>query len=264
MEEMMKLRFFIYLLILFGNSKAWSLDPVLFNEIKTLFALYGNDKYMINEEIIQRSHVLQAALIAKLAEAPEDVVVALLLHDIGQIAIAEHVGQCEYLHAQHDEIGARWLEAHGFPPFVCDLIRYHTIVKVLLCMEDPNYFENLSLASKESYFIQRDKYLNEEGQKTLNALLSHPRLEDIKCSRKCDDMAKIVGLNEKASEEQTVYLPSFDAYYEMAVRVCENKEDKSYHPEWRSHVNQFYASMAKNREQFEASMKERVAELLTN
>jgi predicted HD phosphohydrolase len=259
----MKLRFFVCLLILFGSTRLWSLDRGLFDEIKTLFALYGNEKYMINEEIIQRSHVLQAALIAKLAEAPEDVIIGLMLHDIGQIASPEHVGSVDYLHAHHDEIGASWLESHGFPPFVCDVVRYHTIAKVVLCMENPLYFDQLSLASKDSYLIQRAKYFNEEGQKTLNAVLHHPRLEDIKWARKCDDMAKIVGLDEKRFDGQQLYLPSFDAYYEAAVRVCQNIERKGS-PDWRDRVDQFYQIMISDREQFEHFIKKKTAEVLAD
>jgi predicted HD phosphohydrolase len=258
----MTFRFLTYFVLFFGTTRLLALDSQLYSDIKTMFALYGNDKYMISEEIIQRSHVLQAALIAKLSDAPEDVIIALMLHDIGQIAEADHVGQLEYLHANHDEVGAAWLKSHGFPPFVTDFVRYHTIVKVLLCMEDPHYFENLSLASQESYFIQRDKYLNEEGQKTLNTLLNHPRLEDIKCARKCDDMAKIIGLNEKVSDDQALYLPSFDAYFDMALRVCQGKEENPGHPHWRDRVNDNYHFMTRDRQQFENSIKAKVAKSL--
>lgn len=244
------------------QGSLFSMDPVLFDEIKYLFANYGNNKYMINEEIIQRSHVLQAAMIARLAGAPEDVVIGLMLHDIGQIVSKEHLGNLDYLHAQHDEAGARWLKDNGFPPFVSDLVRYHTLAKVVLCMEDSGYFDTLSLASKESYFIQRDKYLNEPGQPVLCAFLQHPRADDIKHARKCDDMAKIIGLNEFSDKtaDQPVFLPSFDTYYDMALRVCQGDGAGASREDWKEIVDAFHSHMTVNRPEFEAMIKSMLAQ----
>lgn len=232
-------------------------DDTLFYQIKSLFEQYGNKKYMICEEVTQCSHVLQAALIAKMAGAPEDVVIGLLVHDIGQIACEDHVGDVDYLHAKHDEMGAEWLERHGFPSFVCDLVRFHTIVKVVLCMEEPAYFENLSDASKASYFIQRDKYLNEEGLVTLTALLNHPRFTDLKLARKCDEMAKIIGLSERAGEGE-ILLPSFESYFEMGRRVLNGTGSKGGE-NWREQIQSSYQRMVDNRADFESAFKQKVS-----
>jgi len=247
--------------LLFGYSTLCAMPEPLFNEIKTLYTLYGNDKYLINEEVTQRTHVLQAALVADLAGAPEDVVLALLIHDIGQITTLEYVGQTILLHAKHDEFGYQWLKDHQFPQFVCDVVRFHTIAKVVLCIEEPSYFDSLSLASKESYFIQRDKYLNEEGQVTLTALLEHPRLLDIKCARKCDDMAKIVGLNE-TPDENGVALPSFDSFYALAARVYNEENRMPPNPNWQEQINTFHQMMLNDRSQFEAMIKAMVGNRL--
>ena len=235
-------------MFMFVGVHVWSIDLSTFNEIKSLYKRYGNDKYMINEEITQRSHALQAALIANLAGAPEEVVIALMLHDIGQITSKEHLGDLKYLHAQHDEVGANWLAKHGFSYFICDIVRFHTVAKVILCMENSSYFDALSKASKESYFIQRDKYLNEPEQAILNAFLEHPRIEDIKHARRCDDMAKIIHLNEET------LLPSFDSYYEMFLRICQ-KEDLTGSSNWKESVDEFYHLMIKNRTEFENQIK---------
>lgn len=244
----------LFLLLICMQGSLSAMDLALFNDIKTMFALYGNDQYMINEEIIQRSHVLQAALIADVAGAPEDVIVALLLHDIGQIVSKEHVGDVLYLHANHDEAGAMWLRDHGFPSFVADLVRYHTIAKVVLCMENPQYFDALSVASKESYFIQKDKYFNESGQKTLGSFLAHPRAQDMRRARKCDDMAKIIGLNEQGDRE-TPSLPSFDAYYDMVLRVCNGTGLSASASNWMENIDHFHQRMTDNREEFETMIK---------
>lgn len=242
-----------FLAFIYIGITVWSADLSTFNKIKSLYELYGNDKYMINEEITQRSHCLQAALIAKLAGAPEDVIIGLLLHDIGQLASKDHLGDLNYLHAKHDEIGSAWLIKNGIPDFVCDFAHFHTIAKVVLCMENTHYFNALSLASKESYVIQRNKYLNEPNQLTLQALLQHPRNEDIKHARRCDDMAKILGLNEKAPNAEQP-LPSFEAYEEMFLRVCEHK-GLAGKPDWKETIADLYDLMVQNRSQFECYIK---------
>ena len=87
---------------------------------------------MLNESITQLEHALQAAYIASKAGAPEDVTIGLLLHDVGQIATAEHVGDAEYLHRHHDNIGTKWAIDYGFPEVVAEIIGNHTMMKVIL------------------------------------------------------------------------------------------------------------------------------------
>lgn len=53
----------------------------IFDDFITLYRLYGGNQYMLDESIIQSSHVLQAAHIAQTAGAPDDLVVALLFHN---------------------------------------------------------------------------------------------------------------------------------------------------------------------------------------
>lgn len=251
----------IFSAVLFGQASLSAIPQPLFDEIKTLYECYGNDKYLINEEVTQRTHVLQAALIASLAGAPDDVVFALLIHDIGQISSLEYVGQTNFLHAKHDELGAKWLADHDFPQFVSDVVRYHTIAKVILCLEEPAYFESLSLASKESYFIQRDKFLNEKDQVTLHELQNHPRFTDLKCARKCDDMAKILGLGETPDEEGVV-LPHFDSYYDLAGRVYNKTNNPPLNLHWREQVNEFHRMMINDRAEFEKMIKTRIKVVL--
>jgi predicted HD phosphohydrolase len=231
-------------------------EDALFMTIKSMFNQYGNKQYMICEEVTQIAHALQAALIAYIVGAPEDVIIGLLLHDIGQIACVEHIGDVDYLHAQHDKIGADFLQQNGFPSFVSDLVRFHTVAKVILCAEDPVYFENLSTASQVSYLIQRDKYLSEEGQVTLHALLNHPRIIDLKVARKCDDMAKIIGLSEHVHKGE-ILLPLFDSYGAMMDRVLNSKGGLG-NDGWREKIHIFYQNMIDNREEFEAKFKKLV------
>ncbi|NGX57639.1 MAG: hypothetical protein K940chlam3_00532 [Chlamydiae bacterium] len=231
--------FLFYATALFGDA---------FDDLVTAYEKYGGDKYMICEEIIQTSHVLQAAYIANEAGAPENIVIGLLFHDIGQVAIKENVGNIEVLHRYHDDIGEEWLEERGFPEKVCKLVKFHTLAKVVLCMEDEEYFEHLSLASKESYYYQRDKYLNEPGQLSLDRFNALPYREDILTSRKCDDMAKIAGMDPD----------HFIAYKEMIERVIRGKGKPAQNPEWRETVNALHREMCRDRSSFEEMMKNRI------
>ncbi len=234
-------------------------DP--FDQMLEAYEKYGGDKYMIDEEIVQGSHVLQAAYLAKLAGAPEDVVVGLLFHDIGQVIDPAKVGQVEYLHASHDDVGGRWLKQNGFPQDVVDFVRLHTLAKVVLCMEDPSYYTHLSKASQISYEIQKRKYLEEEeGRKTLHVFNSHPRREDFLRQRKCDDMAKIAGFTVKSnqSSEDTVFnvvLPSFESYRAMTHRVIHGEGRPAKDDHWRENVDILHAFMCRDRAGFEAAIR---------
>ena len=102
----MSLRFlavaFIMLCSFLAHAGQYS-DP--FDEMKRLYDLYGGNFYMIDEPITQQLHVLQAAYLADFAGAPEEVVIALLLHDIGQLAQEDQVGNLAVLHYAYDDYG---------------------------------------------------------------------------------------------------------------------------------------------------------------
>lgn len=220
-------------------------DP--FDDFLEAYEKYGGGKYMINEEIIQSQHVLQAAYLAKKWGAPENAIIGLLFHDVGQVIDADNVGNLPYLHASHDEVGGRWLAENGFPMQVVDWVRYHTLTKVVLCMEDPSYYSHLSDASKESYHIQRDKYMNEEGQVSLHAFMEHPNRQDFMCQRKCDDMAKIVNFETPEN---------FEDYRAMAQRVIGGSGAPATDAHWRETVDDMHAWMCQDRAAFEQSVRD--------
>ena len=133
-----------------------------FSEITELYEKYGNEKYMIGEEITQKEHALQAAEIAKNCGAPAHIIIGLLLHDIGQMVGLERGYTKQELHHCHDDIGAQWLKERGFPTAITDVCQYHTLAKVIICDRDKQYLDQLSSASKESYFIQKKKFSNKD------------------------------------------------------------------------------------------------------
>ncbi len=207
-----------------------------FDEMLLLYELYGGEKYMIQEEISQKSHVLQAARIAELAGAPEHVIVGLLFHDIGQIAYKENLNQVELLHANHAELGAKWLKEQHFPSYVVDWVENHALAKVILCKEDSHYYEQLSTASKISYQIQKEKYEAEENQQAIQKFQKHLYREEFKAARKCDDMAKL----------SDYPLPDFESYRAMTMRVIKGEGKLASQKSWIENINQFHRLMAED------------------
>lgn len=222
-----------------------------FEEFIKAYQQYGNGKYMIQEEITQKEHVLQAAFFANLVGAPEDIVVALLFHDVGQISQAEHVGNVDYLHTHHDEIGGTWLKDKGFPRDVTDLVRYHTLMKIFLVEDEKDYYQNLSEASKISYQHQKKKYLKPEKKALVEQVKTHPRLEDYKAARRCDELAKII--MDKPLLQQKI--PPMTAYREMAERVRQGQGQKAKDPHWRTHIKSMHHLLKTDRAAFEQLLK---------
>lgn len=181
----------IIFLLIFGSCMA----NELFDQIADLYDTYGGEKYMIGEEITQKQHALQAAFLAFKDHQSEEMIVALLLHDIGQIVQKKSLGEKSFLDFSHDEIGYDWLKKNHFSDFVCDFAKYHTLAKVILCEKDPEYFNTLSWASKESFMIQKKKFLSD--QKIIEEFLSHRQLDALLECRRFDDLAKESELDEK-------------------------------------------------------------------
>lgn len=248
------------LLVFFLASGACVYSEVSYDAFQMFKRAYeerGGDKYMIDEEIIQRSHVLQAAYIASTVGAPEDIVIGLLTHDIGQIIYPEFLGDIERLHEKHDEYGAGWLKARGFPDRMTNLVRYHTLVKVIFCEEIPEYYENLSQASKDSFHIQKKKYSSsEERRKMVETFKRDPYREEYKAARMCDEMAKLANFeayNDDLREDRNAYFhpPGFDDYHSMFQRVLEGKGSEASDPNWILKIKFLYKEMIENRKKFE-------------
>src|SRR5580658_149933 len=123
------------------------------DEIMDLFARRGEAAYH-GEAVSQTEHALQAAELAELEGAPDRLVVAALLHDVGHLLD----GQDEDLahrgvDGRHEEAGGAWLARH-FGPEVIEPIRLHVAAKRYLCAVDPTYLDGLSPASRLSLSVQ--------------------------------------------------------------------------------------------------------------
>jgi gamma-butyrobetaine dioxygenase len=116
------------------------------DEVLSIYARSGAALYF-GEPVTVSEHCLQAAHFAQAAGAPEALVIAALLHDVGHLieAVPDDIGDWK-TDARHEVTGSRWLAAR-FGPAVYEPVRLHVPAKRYLCASDPGYFSKLSSAS---------------------------------------------------------------------------------------------------------------------
>jgi len=121
--------------------------------IADIFERRGAESYL-GEPVTMSEHMLQGATFAEREGAPDELVAAALLHDIGHYT--SEFGPYSPDDTQdnlHDEAGAKVLQAF-FPPVVTECVRLHVAAKRYLCATDPNYYGKLSEASKHTLSLQ--------------------------------------------------------------------------------------------------------------
>jgi phosphonate degradation associated HDIG domain protein len=158
-------------------------------DILRLFARRGASAYH-GEAVSQAEHALQAAELAEREGAPDRLVVAALLHDVGHLLD----GQDEDLahrgvDGRHEEAGGAWLARH-FGPEVIEPIRLHVAAKRYLCAVDPAYLDGLSPSSRLSLSLQGGPMEAEERAQ----FEANPYYRDAVRLRYWDDTAKVPGL----------------------------------------------------------------------
>jgi [1-hydroxy-2-(trimethylamino)ethyl]phosphonate dioxygenase len=122
-------------------------------EILELFATRGAAAYH-GEAVSQEEHALQAADLAEREGAPDSLIVAALLHDVGHLLDGQDEGLATRgVDGRHEEAGCAWLSRH-FGPEVTEPIRLHVAAKRYLCAVDPTYLAGLSPASRLSLKLQ--------------------------------------------------------------------------------------------------------------
>jgi [1-hydroxy-2-(trimethylamino)ethyl]phosphonate dioxygenase len=158
-------------------------------EVRALYGRLGDGAYF-GERVSMTEHGLQAAHFARVQGAPDHLVVAALLHDVGHLlqAVPEAIEDW-VTDAQHEELGARWL-AQRFDPQISEPVRLHVPAKRYLCAVDPHYFAQLSTASVHTLKLQGGPMSPAEVER----FAREPHHREAVRVRHWDDQGKVAGL----------------------------------------------------------------------
>ncbi|KAJ5150338.1 uncharacterized protein N7482_010796 [Penicillium canariense] len=176
---------------------------------------YGQGDY-IGESINQLEHSLQAANQARQSGARDELVMAALLHDIGQIIPLESTkevrmnireGTENVGRVGHEDIGAAYLQSLGFSETVCRLVRSHVAAKRYLTAVDRAYYGSLSSASQKSLAFQGGPFQGGE----LEEFAKDPLRDEMVSLRLWDDAAKLEGV-ESTTPRAGAYLDMITAH----------------------------------------------------
>ena len=172
-------------------------------EIRAAFARRGAEDY--GEGVTQLEHAMQCAALAERAGAPESLVVATLLHDIGHLLhdLPEDIAE-QGVDTQHESLGSAWLSQH-FGPEVSEPVRLHVAAKRYLAAQEPAYFDILSEASKLSLRLQGGPMNAAELDRFAKERFHSEAVE----LRRWDDEGKVVGMRTPPLE-----------HFESMLRRC--------------------------------------------
>ena len=154
------------------------------DQIRDLFSERGHLAY--GEGVNELQHALQAASLAQKDNAPNSLIVAALLHDIGHLlhGLSEDVAE-QGIDGHHERIGEKWLEKY-FGPEISQPVRLHVEAKRYQCTVNSDYLAQLSPASAKSFILQGDKMNGDE----VSAFEKNPFFKNALQLRTWDDNAK--------------------------------------------------------------------------
>jgi 2-amino-1-hydroxyethylphosphonate dioxygenase (glycine-forming) len=175
-------------------------------KIKNLIEKYGSNDY-IGENISQKEHYLQCAMLAEKDNCEKEVIIGALLHDIGHlISIENNLEQIGVYGAKnHEKIGYDFAINYNLGKKIAHLIEYHVQTKRYLVTTDKNYYNNLSDASKKT-LEKQGKMMNEKEIIEFN---NNPYFKDDLKIREYDDKAKLEDIKLKSLD---YYLNIIDTY----------------------------------------------------
>ena len=159
------------------------------NEIFTLYKKYGHEDY-IGEAISQMEHMSQAAELAMQGGFDDEVILAAFFHDIGHICVSRNTANNMggFGVKSHEKIGADYLREKGFSERIAKLVENHVEAKRYLTFRYPDYYNNLSEASKRTLEFQGGKMTEEEAEQFEQDALFDASIQ----LRKWDELAKEV------------------------------------------------------------------------
>ncbi|MBL7737886.1 MAG: HD domain-containing protein [Chitinophagaceae bacterium] len=173
--------------------------------IINLYHQFGDEDY-IGEPVSQIEHMCQCAQLAEAEGYDEEVILASFFHDIGHFC--EHIMPVQQMNGygvvDHEKLGADFLRNKGFSETIASLVKNHVQAKRYLTYHFPEYYAQLSEASRNTLEFQGGKMNLQEAM----SFEADPLFElHIKLRR----------WDEKAKQERQP-LPSLDQYSEMIIR----------------------------------------------
>lgn len=177
--------------------------------ILSLYKQFGDEDY-IGEPVSQLEHMCQCAIIAENEGYPDDVILAAFFHDIGHFC--EHIMDTQQMDGygvvDHEKLGADFLLENGFASSVASLVRNHVQAKRYLTYQFPEYYNNLSEASKKTLEFQGGRMTEDEAKQFERDPLFELHIK----LRRWDEQAKL--------EHQQ--LPDLDKYRNMIIQHLNN------------------------------------------
>jgi phosphonate degradation associated HDIG domain protein len=167
-----------------------SVDETI-SEVFDLYRTFGDNDY-IGEPVSQIEHMSQAAQLAIQEGYEDEVVLAAFFHDIGHICVMKNTANDMggYGTKSHEKIGADFLREKGFPEKLAALVENHVQAKRYLTFKYPDYFNNLSEASKQTLIFQGGVMKQEEAVAFEEDPLFHLSIQ----MRHWDEKAKEIGV----------------------------------------------------------------------
>lgn len=122
------------------------------DRLADIFERGGAEAYA-GEDVSMADHMLQCAALAEAEGAPDTLVAAALLHDVGYFTGESEFSTGSTEDSHHHAIGATFLEVH-FPPVITDTVRLHVAAKRYLCAVRKDYDAKLSATSRHTLSLQ--------------------------------------------------------------------------------------------------------------
>jgi phosphonate degradation associated HDIG domain protein len=161
------------------------------NEVFALYEKHGNEDY-IGEPVSQLEHMSQAAVLAQQEGFEDEVILAAFFHDIGHLCADDtHTENMDgFGKVDHEKLGADYLRELGFSERLATLVESHVIAKRYLTYKYPEYYNQLSEASRATLEFQGGRMTEMEAL----VFEQHPDAELFIRLRYWDDKAKEVNV----------------------------------------------------------------------
>ena len=129
-------------------------EPIV-DEVFALYEKHGDEDY-IGEPVSQLEHMSQAAALAEEEGFEDEVVLAAFFHDIGHLCATneEAVSMDGFGAMDHEKLGADYLRNKGFSERIATMVQSHVVAKRYLTYKYPEYYNQLSDASKATLEFQ--------------------------------------------------------------------------------------------------------------